>query len=522
MKHDNGGFRGTGRFRVLQRLGAGGVGVVYSAHDVGRDEVIALKALRHADPATIYQLKKEFRALADLAHPNLVTLYELISDGDRWFFTMELVDGVSLLDFVRPGALDIGRLRTTLPQVACGIMAIHQAGLLHRDLKPSNVLVTPDGRVVIVDFGISAAFTATVSAVHTTEDGIRGTAPYMAPEQVHGKACPASDWYAFGVMLYEALTGVLPFSGTPLAILTAKQTQDPPCPQGLAPDVPMELADLTVALLARDPSRRPVAAQVLQRLGVPRDARFPTMPTGRPDDAQVVGRERHLSDLHRAFELTRAHDAVSVYVHGPSGIGKTTLVQRFLQLLAPDAPLVLAGRCYDRESVPFKALDGVIDKLSGYLRSLSPQEIEPLLEPELLTLARLFPVLERVERIAELSPLARDTGDPVELQRRAFAALRNLLRRIADRRRLVVLVDDLHWADADSIALFEALMSAPDPPPLLLLATFRTEEIESHPFLQMLLAQARTRVCQEIRLGPLSEAETRRLARHLLGVADSN
>src|SRR3989441_723088 len=522
MRLGTGGLRDTGRFQVLQRLGAGSMGVVYSARDVGRDEMIALKTLRYADPATIYQLKREFRALADLAHPNLVTLYELISDGDRWFFTMELVDGVGLLDFVRPGALDLNRLRLAAPQIACGIMAIHQAGLLHRDLKPSNVLVTPEGRVVIVDFGIAAAFASHVPAVQTAEEGVWGSAPYMAPEQVHGRACPASDWYALGVMLYEALTGQLPFSGSALAILADKQTQDPPRPDSAAPDVPVDLADLCVELMARDPGMRPAAEQVLQRLGAPREARLQGMPIWRPDDALVVGRERYLSDLQRAFELTRANKAVSVYVHGPSGIGKTTLVQRFLRLLAPEAPLVLAGGCYGRESVPCKALDGVIDDLSRYLRSIPPREIEPLLEPEILTLSRLFPVLERVEGVARLSPLARDSGDPVELQRRAFTALRNLLRRIADRHRLVVLVDDLHWADADSVALFEALLSPPDPPALLLLATFRTEEIESHPFLQALLDRARSRVCQEIRLGPLSESETRRLARHLLSVAGSD
>jgi len=518
MEPDPRGFQGTGRFRVLRRLGAGGMGVVYSASDAGRDEVIALKTLLYADPMAIYRLKKEFRALADVAHPNLVNLYELVSDGERWFFTMELVDGLNLLDYVRPGALDVARLRSTLPQVASGIIAIHDRGLLHRDLKPSNVLVTSEGRVVILDFGISADLAPDAPALRTVEEGIWGSAPYMAPEQVHGRACPASDWYALGVILYEALTGKLPFIGSALHILAVKQTEDPPRPDSVAPGVPVELADLCMNLMARDPEARPTGDRILHRLGCTPDAHPGAMVLPSRPDALVLGREQQLAELKRALARTRGHDAVSVYVHGASGIGKTTLVRRFLQLLSPRAGLVLAGRCYDRESVPFKALDGIIDSLSRYLRALPPKELQSLLEPEILTLSRLFPVLERVEAVAKLLRPARETGDPVELRRRAVAALRTLLRRIAAGRRLILHVDDLQWADADSVALFEELLSPPDPPALLFIATFRSEEIESHPFLQTVLAQARTPRNLEIRLGPLSDAETRRLARHLLGV----
>src|SRR5204863_315991 len=129
-----------------------GMGVVYAARDHVRDEVVALKTLRWTDANAIYRLKKEFRTLADIAHPNLVTLYELVGEGDHWFFTMELVDGGGFLEFVRSAELDATRLRAALIQLAQGLTAIHRAGKLHRDLKPSNVRVTPEGRVVILDF----------------------------------------------------------------------------------------------------------------------------------------------------------------------------------------------------------------------------------------------------------------------------------------------------------------------------------------------------------------------------------
>ena len=182
------------RFRIVRRLGSGGMGVVYEAVDRNRDETVALKTLRSWDPAGIYRLKKEFRSLAEVAHRNLVTLYELIAHEQSWFYTMELIEGVTFLDYTRGGASDLADLRAALPQIVEGVMAIHGAGKLHRDLKPSNVLVTRAGRVVILDFGIAAELATSTGAFQSVEEGVVGTVAYMAPEQVRGSALPASDW----------------------------------------------------------------------------------------------------------------------------------------------------------------------------------------------------------------------------------------------------------------------------------------------------------------------------------------
>ncbi|HMV67349.1 MAG TPA: serine/threonine-protein kinase, partial [Myxococcota bacterium] len=167
------------RFLVRRRLGAGGFGVVYEALDRERDATVALKALRRRDWRSISGFKNEFRSLVETLHPNLVQLYELHAEDDAWFFTMELVDGVDLLSYVRPGGgpCDEPRLRAALGQLAAGLSFLHRAGKLHRDLKPSNVMVTDAGRVVIVDFGL----------VHDIEDLepdglVCGTPAYMAPE----------------------------------------------------------------------------------------------------------------------------------------------------------------------------------------------------------------------------------------------------------------------------------------------------------------------------------------------------
>jgi serine/threonine protein kinase len=222
----SGDFRGNDRFLIRRRLGAGGAGVVYEAYDREREERVALKTLLRSNPTTIYRFKREFRTLAGVAHQNLVSLYELIATDEAWFFTMELVDGVSFLDYVRAptaSSANAGRVRAALGQVAKGLAVLHAAGRLHRDLKPSNVLVTRSGRVVILDFGIASELGSAEAHLQTIEEGLSGTVAYMPPEQFLGEPMTtASDWYSVGIMLYEALVGRLPFAGDSLRILTSK------------------------------------------------------------------------------------------------------------------------------------------------------------------------------------------------------------------------------------------------------------------------------------------------------------
>ena len=268
------------------------MGVVYEAEDLERHEHVALKTLKQRDPDTIYRLKREFRSLADLNHPHLVSLYDLFIDDDSCFFTMELVRGVTFLewssnraqflaeadaaaaDTIQPHELrlacDESRLRPTLKQLAEGLQALHGFGMVHRDVKPTNVMVTDDGRVKLLDFGLVAAErVATMSDRRSVEGGVVGTAAYMAPEQAAGgEVTPATDWYAVGVLVFEALTGAVPFSGPILQVLMDKQQRPSPSPSSLVRQTPPDLATLCDALLERDPTRRPDGSQILQRLGV--------------------------------------------------------------------------------------------------------------------------------------------------------------------------------------------------------------------------------------------------------------
>jgi serine/threonine protein kinase len=539
-------FLGTDRFRLLRRLGTGGMGVVYEAYDQKRDKTVALKTLINAEASYIYRLKTEFRSLSDVAHPNLVSLYELMSDGRYWFFTMELVDGVNFLDYVRDvesveaeaPALSLeqldtletlplpamsraqsfneGRLRLALRQLAEGLNALHESGKLHRDIKPTNILVTPEGRLVILDFGL---VTEIVQQKLEPSLAMVGTPSYMSPEQVAQQpTSAASDWYNAGVMLYEALTGRLPFDGNLVDILVKKTSVEPPPPRALAPEIPEDLSTLCQDLLRLRPQSRPTGRDVIRRLeGEAKIAEPPADARPAPEE-QLVGREEQLRSLEDAFFSVKKGRPQTLYIYGTSGMGKSALARHFLQKLVrrDQGVVILEGRCYERESVPYKALDGVIDSLSKYLVSLSQLKAEALMPRDVHALSRLFPVMLRASSVLNAPQREQEIPDPIALRRRAFAALRELLGRISDRQQLVIYIDDLQWADADSAALLEELLRAPDAPPLLLIVSFRSEDMSSKPFLKLLLEQIGGETCRGIAVEPLTEDKARDLTESFL------
>ena len=522
----------SSRFVIGRRLGEGGMGLVHEAFDLERQERVALKSLPAVDGAAVYQLKREFRTLTNVAHPNLVSLYELVCEDGNWFFTMELVEGVSFLDYVRPGAEDTGdrsvesggppsgeldeeRLQGALRQLAEGLLALHGAGKVHRDVKSSNVLVARNGRVVILDFGISVDQHRDSRQTKTRGWG-SGSLHYMSPEQIGGEpVSPAGDWYSAGVMLYEALTGSLPFEGSAINLIYRKLNEDAPPVRDSAPTAPADLARLCDALLSREPSHRPDSVAVLKLLGVDE----PGAPSAdwAPEGREIVGREAHIRELEDALRTTREGQPVTVYLYCPSGIGKSRIVEEFLSGVALDrTAVVLRGQCYDRESVPYNAFDGLIDSLSHYLRTLPRSEVKGLLPHDIHILARLFPVLLRVKGIPEEARGVFDHPQPIELRRRAVLALRELFARIAAVAPLVLHVDDWHWSDADSVALGGDLLRGRDAPQLLLIVGFRSEEIPFKPFLKASLEEATIPTRRELAVGPLTPGECEKLVDSLL------
>jgi len=289
------------------------------------------------------------------------------------------------------------------------------------------------------------------------------------------------------------------------------------------PGVPPDLDDLCVALLGRDPGDRPRSRAIMDRLGVHvlvAAANLDAAPSSvHPDAAIFLGRDAELDTLRRAFASSQKGNAEVVLIEGGSGMGKTALVSHFLDEAAAETAgtVVLRGRCHERESIPYKALDGVIDSLSRYLRTLPENEVRSLMPRNAALLPRLFPVLGRVEAISLAPRPKSETADAHLLRQRAFAALRELLFLCAERRSLIMWIDDLQWTDLDSLVALRELIRADDPPSSLLLLSSRATGSdagdESDDALAAFIARLEP---QTVRLALLSRDVSTQLAERLL------
>lgn len=485
------------------------MGVVFEAYDREHACHVALKVLPSPASSAVVRFKNEFRFLQGIYHPNLVSLGELIDHEGQLFFTMELVRGVDLLAYIRhcgaaalerravagaeeptirtqkpaagpgrPGSVDHAtpdesRLRATFAQLTHALMALHAHDKVHCDVKPSNVLVTCEGRTVLLDFGL---VTDTARA-RQEEALVAGTISYMSPEQARGvQLTPSSDWYSVGALLYEALTGSPPFTGSPQTILQRKQAAHPAPPSSVAAGVPEELDQLCCRLLAIDPRERPTGDEVLSvlapEIGVVRLAQRVGACA-----SPFVGRDAELAQLHGALRSLHGQPLV-VVVEGESGVGKTALVGEFLDRAARSErpPLVFRGRCSERELVPFKAFDPIIEPLAEHLEQvIARNEGSGESYTEAIDHAALaFPLLAPLGS-ADGTERAPSPRDQLANRHLAFRGVRELIKRLAEQDPIVICIDDWQWADADSAALLSAVLAPPQAAPVLLLLVCRAE-----------------------------------------------
>jgi len=494
------------RFQALTPIGHGGMGVVYSALDTQVDETVAIKVGRAIDGNSDF-IKQEFRTLAAIRHPNLVALKELHQFGESVFFTMEYIYGDIFNS--QSAAQKVGEhpwkpeqlaeLSDQLLQLVNGIDFLHSHGYVHCDIKPTNILITEVGRVVILDLGLARPF---LRGQQRRPKCIGGTAAYMSPEQASVESLqPASDWFSFGVVLFETLFGHRPFQGTAVDVLFAKLTSaliPPPTDIG----VPEPLSNLCLELLNPDPAARPTGEKIRQCLE--RYSSQPRIAIGTPAPLpSFFGRQQELAVLDHAWDDSiKGSDPEMIFIEGESGIGKTYLVQKFLEnLQGCSETIVLSGRCYENERIPYKAIDAVIGELATQWRLHG--DVDSVSQSLINAISAVFKSFPHRSEAGDTS-----TEIPHTTQT-AAAGLHAILQTLSSSgKKIVLFIDDVQWADADSGELLCKMIRGI---PLLLICSHRPMETPN-PFVVQLEDEIRTsnnagEVVRRVKIAPFNNRD---------------
>lgn len=495
-----------GALRPYVVLGRGSFGSVYAAFDAARGIDCAVKICDQADNASILDLKNEVRTAWSLSHPNVVVPYELRCEHGRWFFAMELVRGRRIVDAFAavPASARLGWLTQVFGQIADALDFVHAHGVLHLDLTPNNILVREDGTPAILDLGLARWGGARPIGTLGVEPGATGTLSYIAPEVLLGRApTAASDWYSLGIVLFKVLSGRMPFAEMGAMEITLRPLASPPTSLRRIEWIPRALAAACEGMLERRPERRAGSAALRAALGVGREASVELV-VGASDTGAFLGREGLLEALAAHQRSVAASGPVLVRVGGPPGIGKSALIRRFA---AGSGALVLAGRCYENEHLPYKGIDGVIDALRGWLARGADPALLARVRPLLGGLARIFPGLRDLVDATGVEAVA---GDP---RMAAYQALKGVLLAISAETPLLLILDDVHWADRDSARLLAELLSPPAAAPMMVVCAHRLGEAGA--FLGELAemeALGALYRSAELTVGPLDEASLVALA----------
>lgn len=465
------------RFQIGNRLGVGGIGAVYEAFDSKTQERVALKTLLDFSKKDIKRFENEFFSLKDLHHPNLVLLKEFFKVKSQSFFSMELVEGIDFLSYVQkrgePG-FDEAKLRHCLGQLVDGVSALHRHGKVHRDLKPSNILVTPEGRLAILDYGL---VTDVVGGYQIDDISAMGTSAYMSPEQSIGNPVnAASDWYSVGIIMYQALAGSLPYKGTPAQIKLLRMEAGPEDVKDYNKNIPADLATLCMDLLRSNPNDRPRRHEIYSRLGRAypganhsaydlRDAEFFV------ENIPYIGREKELRKLANLFAEPPGGHASQALILGEPGIGKTALAKEFVRRAkeSNSALLVFFGKFSPNDGRRFQAFDSIISELADSLidilnenrnTSVHFPETTKLTPSEAAAVSKLFPVLLVAREFFTISVQKRVLSNAHHVRTEALQGIRKLLTLVVNHRPLLIFLDDIQWAKADSLDLLRELSYA--------------------------------------------------------------
>jgi len=515
-------------YRVISKIGQGGMGQVYKAEDTKLGRHVALKLLSPEatqDKTARHRLLKEAQSASALNHPNIVTIHAIEEADGLDFIVMEYVEGETLKAYIdRMGALPLTTLLDIGTQITDALGAAHAINLIHRDIKPANILITSTGQAKVADFGLAKTvrpittevdFEAPTLVELTDAGTILGTVAYMSPEQTRGELLDLrSEIFSLGAVLYEAATGRVPFSGPSLlAIMHAIATTAPSSPSLLRPELPREFDLIIERALAKNKEQRYASTSelgdALLSLRATTTGSWPASPIIyegdllEPAGQCFVGREPEMRKLQGLLREAVKGSGRVVFITGEPGIGKTSLSNGFLRSARKQYPglLISRGRCAEQYGtgeayLPFlDAMSALLkgpgrERISAVMRTYAPTWCVEL--PSAFVTSGSFEKLQQETIGATRERMMRELGDALGV--------------LATNSPIVLLLEDLHWADPSSLDLLHHLCQRIGSQRLLIAGTFRPEDIErsNHPLKSYKAEMQSHNLCDEVVLGSLS------------------
>jgi hypothetical protein len=516
----------SGRYAVRRFLGEGGKKKVYLVHDAKLDRDVAFSLIKTdgLDEVGVERITREAKLMGRLGgHPHVVGLYDIGDEGGQPYLVSELMGGGDVEGLIAKAPdhrVSLSEALRLVDEVCQALAYAHGHGIVHRDLKPGNVWLTKEGTAKLGDFGLAVSLDQTRLSVAGM---IVGTVGYLPPEQALGKAPDArSDLYSLGAMLYELVTGRPPFLGDDaVAIIGQHLNAAPVAPTWHNPSVPAPLEALILRLLAKDPSQRPGSAQLVREEVAAIRAELAASGGTTPSEQRLihdvanpldrlaggvfVGREREMDVLRDACDAAFSGRGGIVLVAGEPGIGKTRLAEEAATYAAIRGAQVLCGRCDEWEGTP--AYWPWVQALRDYVHARDPERLRAELGSGAADIAR---VVSEVR--AKLPDVAEGPAIEGESARfRLFDAVAAFLRQAATAQPLVIVLDDLHWADASTLLLLRFTVRELRSARVLLIGAYRDVEVgRHHPLAQTLAELIREPRTQRLVLRGLSDADVGR------------
>ena len=487
-----------GRYQVNKFLGEGGKKKVYLAHDtlLDREVAFALIKTEGLDEAGRSRIQREAQAMGRLgSHPHIVTVFDLGQESDQPYMVTELMGGGDVEGAVEDAPehrLPLEQAINIAQETCRGLEFAHGRGIVHRDLKPGNVWLTSHGIAKIGDFGLAVALDRSRL---TTEGMMVGTVSYMPPEQaMGGEVTPQSDLYSLGAMLYEMVTGRPPFLGDDSVAIIGQHINTPPvAPTWHNGQCPRSLDALILRLLAKDRSERPESAtDVLSALDAIDLSDGPPLERGDGGISDphaldslaggvFVGRQREMGDLKAALEDALSGRGRLVTLVGEPGIGKTRTAQELATYAGLRGAQVLWGRCYEEQGVP--PYWPWVQAIRSYVRDRDPVRLRSEMGSGASDIAEI--VSDVRERLPEVQ--APPVLQPEQARFRLFDSITTFLKTASRTRPIVLMLDDLHWADKPSLLLLEFLARELAGARLLVVGTYRDVDLSrQHPLAETL------------------------------------